>query len=80
MELLWKTLVSENTDKQSKQHAYVPKMSAGGNKRNTTLCGKFRQVGEDGKSELFDNMKDGELLYLPNVCKTCLRLYNKLRE
>ena len=63
----------------SKQHAYVPKMSAGGNKRNITLCGKFRQINEDEKAELFDKM-DGELLLVADACRICLRRYNKLIE
>ena len=67
---------SERTGQMSKQHAYVPKMSAGGNKRNITLCGKFRQINEDEKSELFDKMDGGELLSV-NACKLCLKIYNK---
>jgi len=79
MEVLWKTLESENTHRMSKQHAYVPKMSAGGNKRNTTLCGKFRQINEDGKAELFDKM-DGELLLVADACKICMKAYKRLSE
>ncbi|MFW5847291.1 MAG: hypothetical protein ACOCVF_00030 [bacterium] len=79
MEVLWKSLESEKTERMSKIHAYVPKISAGGNKRNITLCGRFRQIGDDGKAELFDNM-DGDVLLVADVCKTCLKRYAKLCE
>lgn len=79
MEILWITLESEKTEKSLKQHAYVPKMSRGGNKRNISLCGKYKQIADDEKPELFNNMV-GEKLYLPNVCKTCLKKFNKLRS
>lgn len=79
MELLWITLESENTGSTSKQHAYIPKISAGGNKRNIALCGKFRQVGDDEKAELFDNMI-GEARNEKTVCKSCLNAYKKLIE
>ena len=79
MEILWNILESEKTFNMGKQHAYIPKISRGGNKRNKSLCGKFAQAGEDGKPEMFDNMV-GELLYLPNVCKICLKIYNKTTD
>ena len=79
MEILWKTLESENTHRMSKQHAYIPKISAGGNKRNATLCGKFRQIGEDGKAELFDKM-DSELLLVNSACKICMKAYQRIKN
>ena len=79
MEILWKTLPSEKTGRMSKQHAYVPRMSAGGNKRNKTLCKKFHQINEDEEPEYFDKM-DGELLLVADACKICLNRYNKLSE
>lgn len=76
MEILWITFESDSTHKTGKQHAYIPKMSAGGNKRNKSLCGKYRLVGEDEKSELWENMK-GEKLYRKNACKQCLKMYDE---
>ena len=77
MEILWKTLISESTGRMSKQHAFIPRISAGGNKRNISLCGKFRQINEDNKAELFDKM-DGELLLYSDACKICMKRYEKL--
>ncbi len=68
----WKSLVSEKTGIPIKQHAYVEKISEGGNIRNISLCGGSFLIGEDGKPELFENIK-GESMY-PDRCKTCKRL------
>ena len=77
MKVLWKSLDSEKTGRASRQHAYIPKVSNGGNERNITLCGRFKQIGDDGKAELFDNMY-GELLLVADACKICLKKLEKI--
>lgn len=77
MRVIWKTLDSEKTGLEMKQHGYVGKKSDGGNKRNISLCGKYSQIGEDGKPELFENMY-AEILHEPTMCKNCKRAYEKL--
>ena len=77
MRVLWKTLDSEKTGLEMKQHGYIEKISAGGNKRNISLCGKYSQIGDDEKPELFENMY-GEILHEPTMCKNCQRAYDKL--
>ena len=79
MEIIWKTLSNWNGEKSLKQHAYTSKISKGGNERNISLCGKYKQIGEDGKSEVFEKVIEGggEKLDKEKACKLCLRIINK---
>jgi len=72
----WKTLDSWDGERNGKQHAYIGKISRGGNNRNISLCGKYTQIGEDGKSEMFNKVIEdgGEILNKEKACKLCLRV------
>jgi len=59
-----------------KQHAFVGKISRGGNNRNISLCGKYVQIGEDEKPELFERLEaeGSEIMNKEKACKSCLRV------
>lgn len=78
MEIKWITMISENTGKELKQHAIIPKTSKGGNKRNISLCGMLYYKGEDEKPAIFDNIEEGEILHKPTACNMCIKEYNKI--
>lgn len=74
MEIIWTTREGVNGN-IGKQHAYTPKISSGGNKRNVSLCGRLCIIGEDEKSEMFDAIEH-EPLDRSKACKKCLKIYD----
>ena len=78
--MVWKTLTNSTGDYNLKQHAFVPKLINGwGNDRNISMCGHIRQINDEGKSELFNVVKNNgsENVNNKTVCKKCLK-YSKL--
>ena len=78
---VWITLESETTLTTIKQHAFKPLLSKGGNMRNISLCGRARGVNDENKAELFSTLTDrAEFLDEKRACKSCMRIYNKLKN
>ena len=78
--ILWKTLESENTDIVYKQHGFKPNFDKYCQvERGISLCGKYVQVDDEGKSMKIDEMwVDGsEEMDEKKVCKKCLAVYRK---
>ena len=74
--LFWKTLDSWDGERTGKQHAFIGKISRGGNNRNISLCGKYCQINEDEKPELFEKVEaeGSEIVNKEKACKLCLRV------